>query len=279
MKTTCFKKIYNTVINAFLFLICMVESTLTMGLGMKLAPSLNVQQELIQHIEEKLNTIDEIFRSHYEDDQKIISGVVEIYMNANPNLNREVMEKALAFAQKHHLGQYRDSGVPYAVHPAQTGYILAEWGLSNNAVVTGDLHDVEEENEEKKILLMNEIYTNFGVEVLIAVNALSGFIKDPELRDKDISRKMREYQELLKIDYINHVKVAENITNQLTRKYMFPKNDQTSEQRQQNFIKNSRRYVLPLAEEIDRTEQIKMRLDDKLIPFLIAPYLMELMDK
>ncbi|MBC8501396.1 MAG: bifunctional (p)ppGpp synthetase/guanosine-3',5'-bis(diphosphate) 3'-pyrophosphohydrolase [Nanoarchaeota archaeon] len=257
----------------------MVESTLTMGLGMKLAPSLNVQQELIQHIEEKLNTIDEIFRSHYEDDQKIISGVVEIYMNANPNLNREVMEKALAFAQKHHLGQYRDSGVPYAVHPAQTGYILAEWGLSNNAVVTGDLHDVEEENEEKKILLMNEIYTNFGVEVLIAVNALSGFIKDPELRDKDISRKMREYQELLKIDYINHVKVAENITNQLTRKYMFPKNDQTSEQRQQNFIKNSRRYVLPLAEEIDRTEQIKMRLDDKLIPFLIAPYLMELMDK
>jgi len=108
---------------------------------------------------------------------------------------------------------------------------------------------------------------------------LSGFIKDPELRDEDISRKMREYQEMFKIDYINHVKVAENITNQLTRKYMLPKNGQTSEQRQQNFIENSRRYVLPLAEEIDRTEQIKMELNDELIPFLIAPYLMELMDR
>lgn len=56
-------------------------------------------------------------------------------------LESPIYQKALALAQKAHLGQKRLSGEEYYSHGVQVANLLIEWGLDENTVAAGLLHD------------------------------------------------------------------------------------------------------------------------------------------
>lgn len=161
-------------------------------------------------------------------------------------------------------------------------------------------------NKERRINIMDKINRNFGDDVLIRTLALSkpphprfidiaqkingriieqinGIKALDELLgslnqnysdlassevDKILYKQLEEFKNLYpRIKYFNHVRVADNIANLLTKQYMKPHNRMTSEQRIQKFCDTSRKYVLPLTRGIDKLGTIEMR---------IAPYIQEL---
>ena len=62
-------------------------------------------------------------------------------------LDFKLIDKAIYWAKKYHDGQFRKSGEPYYTHPLEVAYLLSEYKLTTNVIVTAILHDVVEDSE------------------------------------------------------------------------------------------------------------------------------------
>ena len=78
-------------------------------------------------------------------------------------------KKALDFATKAHEGQKRRSGEPYITHPKAVQKILEEWGMDEDTIVAGALHDVVEDTE----FTLEDIRKNFGESVAFLVDGVT----------------------------------------------------------------------------------------------------------
>ena len=68
------------------------------------------------------------------------------------------VEKAVAVAKKAHEGQFRKTGEPYIVHPLAVKKILEEWGMDEDTIIAGILHDAVEDTD----LTLEDIRREFG---------------------------------------------------------------------------------------------------------------------
>ena len=66
-------------------------------------------------------------------------------LSYNDNYNTEIIGKAYDKADELHKGQLRRSGEPYIIHPVAVAKILANFGMDNETVIAGLLHDVVED--------------------------------------------------------------------------------------------------------------------------------------
>lgn len=139
-------------------------------------------------------------------------------------------EKALEFATKKHLGQFRVGGNPYITHPIAVAKILKDRGFSIEYQITGLFHDLLEDTDATE----EEILNLGGEEVLEAVKLLTktkGFIMD-------------EYISKIKKNKIaKEVKVADRIHNLLCANVC-------SEDFKRRYILESIDYYIDLDEEI-----------------------------
>ena len=83
---------------------------------------------------------------------------VEAY---KPDLDREVLSKAFAFAAAAHEGQQRRSGDEFIRHPWQVAKILAELHRDEETIAAALLHDVVEDTESET----EELRSEFGEEI------------------------------------------------------------------------------------------------------------------
>ena len=97
--------------------------------------------------------------------QEIIDKVKEY----RRNFNEELIRKAYDFAREKHEGQFRKSGEPYFVHPAEVAYILAELRMDTPTIVAGLLHDTVEDTDTT----FEEIEREFGSEVAFIVKGVT----------------------------------------------------------------------------------------------------------
>lgn len=81
----------------------------------------------------------------------------------------EKVSKAYEFALLAHKDQKRYSGDPYAVHPAEVGFYLAEAGLDVETVCAGLLHDTVEDAG----VAPREIEERFGPDVRLLVEGVT----------------------------------------------------------------------------------------------------------
>ena len=70
----------------------------------------------------------------------------------------ERVKKAVEVAKKAHEGQFRKTGEPYIVHPLAVMKILEEWGMDEDTVIAGVLHDTVEDTD----LTLNDIKKNLA---------------------------------------------------------------------------------------------------------------------
>ncbi|MDO4526871.1 MAG: RelA/SpoT family protein [Candidatus Saccharibacteria bacterium] len=81
----------------------------------------------------------------------------------------ERVEKAVKMATKAHEGQFRKTGEPYIVHPLAVKKILEEWGMDEDTVIAGILHDTVEDTD----LTLKDIENEFGESVAFLVDGVT----------------------------------------------------------------------------------------------------------
>ena len=79
------------------------------------------------------------------------------------------IKRAVEMATKAHEGQFRKTGEPYIVHPLAVKKILEEWGMDEDTVIAGILHDTVEDTA----LTLNDIKQEFGESVAFLVDGVT----------------------------------------------------------------------------------------------------------
>ncbi len=79
------------------------------------------------------------------------------------------IEKAIEVAKKAHEGQFRKTGEPYIVHPLAVKKILEEWGMDEDTIIAGILHDTVEDTG----LALETIRQDFGESVAFLVDGVT----------------------------------------------------------------------------------------------------------
>ena len=85
--------------------------------------------------------------------------------NKSPNR----IDRAIAVAKKAHEGQFRKTGEPYIIHPLAVKKILEEWGMDEDTVIAGVLHDTVEDTS----LTLDDIRKEFGESVAFLVDGVT----------------------------------------------------------------------------------------------------------
>ncbi len=78
-------------------------------------------------------------------------------------------KKAIEFAKNAHEGQFRKTGEPYIVHPLAVKKILEDWGMDEDTIVAGILHDTVEDTA----VTLEDIKKEFGESVAFLVDGVT----------------------------------------------------------------------------------------------------------
>ncbi|MBR5046089.1 bifunctional (p)ppGpp synthetase/guanosine-3',5'-bis(diphosphate) 3'-pyrophosphohydrolase [Candidatus Saccharibacteria bacterium] len=81
----------------------------------------------------------------------------------------ERVAKAVTIARKAHEGQFRKTGEPYITHPLAVKKILEEWGMDEDTIIAGILHDTVEDTR----LTLGDIKKEFGESVAFLVDGVT----------------------------------------------------------------------------------------------------------
>lgn len=93
-----------------------------------------------------------------------VQDLFEIVASYNPEA-LEMVKKAYDYADRLHMGQKRQSGEPYIIHPLNVAYILAEMHADSDTLCAALLHDTLEDTDVTKVQLAQ--YFNESVANLV----------------------------------------------------------------------------------------------------------------
>ena len=93
--------------------------------------------------------------------RRLIAELIASVGEYNPEVDRDLLERAFAFACEAHDGHKRQSGEDFIVHPAEVARILADLRLDTASVAAALLHDVVEDTE----VSTEEVRAEFGEEI------------------------------------------------------------------------------------------------------------------
>lgn len=79
------------------------------------------------------------------------------------------LNHAIEVAKKAHEGQLRKTGEPYIIHPLAVKKILEEWGMDEDTIIAGVLHDTVEDTS----LTLDDIRKEFGESVAFLVDGVT----------------------------------------------------------------------------------------------------------
>ena len=71
-------------------------------------------------------------------------------------LDFKLIDKAIYWAKKYHDGQFRKSGEPFYTHPLEVAYMVSEYKLKTDVIVTAILHDIVEDTEVTAGMILDE---------------------------------------------------------------------------------------------------------------------------
>ena len=90
-------------------------------------------------------------------------------MVSNSATESDRVKHAIEVAKEAHEGQMRKTGEPYIVHPLAVKKILEEWGMDEDTIIAGLLHDTVEDTD----LTLDDIKNEFGESVAFLVDGVT----------------------------------------------------------------------------------------------------------
>lgn len=186
--------------------------------------------------------------------EQFMDEIIEI----NPKYDDSIIVKAFEIARNLHEGQFRKSGEPYIIHPIAVAKILAGFGMDNETVVAGLLHDVVEDTEYSR----EQLVEDFDDRIALLVDGVTklGNIKydSKELAQAENFRKM--FLAMSKDIRVLIIKLADRLHNMRTLEYM-PTN-----KREEKALETLEIYA-PLAGRLG-IYSIKFELEDLALKYL-----------
>ena len=79
------------------------------------------------------------------------------------------IDHAVEVAKKAHEGQFRKTGEPYIIHPLAVKKILEDWGMDEDTIIAGVLHDTVEDTA----LTLDDVRKEFGESVAFLVDGVT----------------------------------------------------------------------------------------------------------
>lgn len=186
--------------------------------------------------------------------EKFIKDMTEI----NPKYDDSVIIKAYEIARSLHDGQFRKSGEPYIIHPVAVAKILAQFGMDNETVIAGLLHDVVEDTRYTREQLAEDFDEKIA-DLVEGVTKLTNISYDSsEAAQAENFRKM--FLAMSKDIRVLIVKLADRLHNMRTLEYM------PTEKRKTKAMETLEIYA-PLAGRLG-IFSIKFELEDLALKYL-----------
>lgn len=181
-----------------------------------------------------------------------LSQIIDKVKSYNPNADIAFLRKAYRYAEWAHLGQKRNSGEDFFVHPVEVAKILADLQLDTKTLAGGLLHDVVEDTG----VTLEDIKNEFGEDVALLVDGVTKLkkleFKSKEERQAENLRKM--FLAMAKDIRVVLIKLADRLHNLRTLKYQ-------SEEKQREKAEETLDIFAPLAHRLG-IYRIKWELED-----------------
>ena len=175
----------------------------------------------------------------------------------------ERINHAIKIAETAHKEQLRKTGEPYIIHPLAVKKILEEWGMDEDTIIAGILHDTVEDTD----LTLNDIKTEFGESVAFLVD---GVTKLGTVRKgmKDIDTYLPETKDnLLRLLIATGsdirvliIKLADRLHNIRTLSALPP-------EKQQKIAKETLEIFAPLADRLNMG-RLRVELADRAFSYV-----------
>ena len=176
----------------------------------------------------------------------------------NENYDLEIIGAAFDMAYKLHEGQLRKSGEPYFIHPIAVSKILAQLGMDEATIVGGLLHDVVEDTEYTREMLVKD----FGEEVAVLVDGVTklGSIKFDTKEEAQAENLRKMFFAMSKDIRVLIIKLADRLHNMRTAEYW-------SESKQKEKARETLDIYAPLASRLG-IFTVKFELEDTALKYL-----------
>jgi (p)ppGpp synthase/HD superfamily hydrolase len=79
--------------------------------------------------------------------EKLVNKLLKLNEKANNKIDIVGVKRAIYFAKKYHGDQKRQSGEPYYSHPLEVAYMVSDYLLRTDIIITAILHDTIEDTE------------------------------------------------------------------------------------------------------------------------------------
>jgi guanosine-3',5'-bis(diphosphate) 3'-pyrophosphohydrolase len=169
-----------------------------------------------------------------------------------PSDDIAIIQQAYEFCLKHHAGQKRASGDPFALHPLEVARVLAEMKLDSTAIAAGLLHDAVEDTP----VTSREIAEIFGEQVAHIVDGVTKIDKiqfaNREDRQAENVRKM--LLAMVSDVRVVLIKLADRLHNMRTLEHLQP-------ERQQAIARETLEIYAPLAHRLGMGK-VRSELED-----------------
>lgn len=174
--------------------------------------------------------------------------------------NIELIERAYAFANEKHEGQFRKSGEPYVVHVIQVANTLAELHSGPKTIAAGFLHDTIEDCDDVCFETITEL---FGEEIATIVDAVTkiGNIQFKDVKEYQASNHRKLFIAMAKDIRVILVKLADRLHNMRTLEYMPP-------EKQQRIAQETLSVYAPIAHRLG-ISKVKNELEDLSFKYLL----------
>jgi GTP pyrophosphokinase len=184
--------------------------------------------------------------------QELLVPLLENVAAYNPELDRELLERAFLFASEAHEGQQRRSGEPFIAHPVGVARVLADLRLDDSTLAAALLHDVVEDTD----VTIEEVRAEFGEEITRLVEGVTKLTRIHfQSREQAQAENYRKMIVAMAQDPgVILIKLADRLHNMRTIEYL-------GKQKQLQKARETLEVYAPLAHRLG-IHTIKWQLED-----------------
>jgi GTP pyrophosphokinase len=183
---------------------------------------------------------------------------LEHIASADKDLDKDIIRKALEFADSSHNGQMRQSGEPYIVHPIGVALILMSLGMDTSSICAGLLHDVLEDTP----VTVDELSKIFGETITRLVHGVTkiGKIKFSSKAEEQAENLRKMLLAMTDDVRVILIKLADRLHNMLTLGAVPP-------EKQKRKAQETLDVYVPLAHRLG-IYKIKSEMEDLCLRYL-----------
>ena len=172
--------------------------------------------------------------------------------------NQSLIYRAYDLANRLHVGQVRQTGEPYIIHPIHVAIILAELHAGPATICAGLLHDTVEDTSETK----EDLIKAFGEDI---ASIVEGVTKLSQMKFATLAQKQAENHQHMLIAMAKDIRVI--IVKLADRLHNIRTLGALPSEKQVRIAKETLEIYAPLAHKLGMF-QIKAELEDKALKYV-----------